>query len=185
MKNKLKKKPVIFGILALAVILVGVTFAYYYAEVTLPNRFQVMTYNVQVQENFPGGFGTKEVSFVNAENSGDNNVPVVLRFSYNEYWDAVGDENVLDPTTGNSTVTKTWTSAFTNDFTLGADGWYYYKKILDPQESVQVLQSVTAGTKTGTYHLDFNFEAIQADVDAVYDIWGKTITINGDNVIWP
>ena len=42
------KKPLIFLILFLLVVGIGGTFAYYYSEVIIPNRFQAMTYHVTV-----------------------------------------------------------------------------------------------------------------------------------------
>ncbi len=97
---------------------------------------------------------------------------------------------------GTNVVNKVWTSTFTNDFVLGSDGWYYYKKILKPQTEIQVLDSVSLNTTLvngsiykddyldGKYYLDFNFEAIQATPEAVLEIWNKNITINGDDVSW-
>jgi alternate signal-mediated exported protein len=184
MKKVLKKKPIIFIALLFAVILIGGTIAYYYSNVVIPNEFQTMTYNVKIREDdFQGSFGPKKVFIVNQEAT---NTPVVLRVNYNEYWTDDDNKNINNlKSDGTNCVTKNWTSAFLNDFTFNSnDGWYYYKKILKPQSEVQLLESVTNNECMGKYHLDFNFEAIQADESAVYNIWSKSITINGDNVSW-
>ena len=37
---------------------------------------------------------------------------------------------------------------------------------------------------TYDYSLDFNYEAVQATVDAIHEVWGKTASISGNNVVW-
>lgn len=194
--KKLKKKPLIF-LLALFILgIIGTTFAYYYTEISIPNQFRAKTYNVVIEEEFNNTWGTKKVSFVNKE---ETNTPVVIRINYNESWqkDVNGVKLSLDNNVnGENVVDKNWTSAFTNDFIAGEDGWYYYKKKLKANESVQVLNSIALKEnlistspyyddyKSYTYELDFNFEAIQANSNAITEIWGKTATFSGDNVTW-
>ena len=140
--------------------------------------------------------GNKKVSFVNNE---ETNAPVVLRINYNEEWrkEINGVKVSLDNNVnGENVVTKNWTTEFTNNFVDGGDGWYYYKKILNAEESVQVLDSISLKEslistspyyndyKSYTYELDFNFEAIQASSSAISDIWGKNATITGGNITW-
>ena len=186
MKN-IKKKPLLFVGLLFVVVLIGVTIAYYYSEIVIPNRFQTMTYNVNITEEFEGTFGTKAVSIVNQEQT---NTPVVVRISYNEYWENHAS-NVIN---GTDSVTKTWTTAFLNDFQYNSsDGWYYYKKVLNPQSSVQILSSIAKSSAANTseytgvaYHLDFNFEAIQATEDAILGVWDgvEDVVISGGNITW-
>ena len=194
--KKIKKKPLFFLLLLLALGIVGTTFAYYYTEIAIPNQFRAMTYNVTIEEEFNNTWGTKKVSFVNNE---ETNTPVVLRINYNELWrkEVNGVKLSLDNNVnGTNVVTKNWTTAFTNDFVDGGDGWYYYKKTLNAEESVQVLNSISLNEslistspyyndyKTYTYELDFNFEAIQANSSAISEIWGKNATITGGDVTW-
>lgn len=194
--KKIKKKPLFFLLLLLALGIVGTTFAYYYTEIAIPNQFRAMTYNVTIEEEFNNTWGTKKVSFVNNE---ETNTPVVLRINYNELWrkEVNGVKLSLDNNVnGTNVVTKNWTTAFTNDFVDGGDGWYYYKKTLNAEESVQVLNSISLNEslistspyyndyKTYTYELDFNFEAIQANSSAISEIWGKNATITGGYVTW-
>lgn len=194
--KKLNKKPLIFILVLLILSIIGGTFAYYYTEVVLPNEFKTMTYNVTIEEEFNDTWGTKKVSFVNNE---ETNTPVVLRINYNESWrkEVSGVKLSLDNNVnGENVVEKEWTTAFTNDFIDGGDGWYYYKKTLNAEESVQVLESISLKEnlirtspyyddyKSYTYELDFNFEAIQASSSAISDIWNKTALISGGNVTW-
>lgn len=194
--KKIKKKPLIYLLAVLLLGIAGTTFAYYYSEVAIPNKFKAMTYNVQVEEEFNDTWGTKKVTFVNKETT---NTPVVLRINYNESWrkEVNGIKLSLDNNVnGTSAVTKNWTSAFTSDFIAGDDGWYYYKKTLNANSSVQVLDSISLNEslistspyyddyKSYTYELDFNFEAIQATSNAIKEIWGKNAVINEGNVTW-
>lgn len=194
--RKIKKKPLIFLLVLCLLGIVGTTFAYYYTEIAIPNQFKAMTYNVTIEEEFNDTWGTKKVSFVNNE---ETNTPVVLRINYNELWrkEVNGVKLSLDNNVnGTNVVTKNWTTAFTNDFVDGGDGWYYYKKALNAEESVQVLNSISLNEslistspyyndyKTYTYELDFNFEAIQANSSAISEIWGKNATITGGDVTW-
>ena len=194
--KKIKKKPLFFLLLLLALGIIGTTFAYYYTEIAIPNQFRAMTYNVTIEEEFNNTWGTKKVSFVNNE---ETNTPVVLRINFNELWrkEVNGVKLSLDNNVnGTNVVTKNWTTAFTNDFIDGGDGWYYYKKTLAAEASVQVLDSIALNEslistspyyddyKSYTYELDFNFEAIQASSSAISEIWGRTATISGGNVTW-
>ena len=195
--KKMNKKPLIFILILLILGVIGSTLAYYFSEVSFANKFKTMTYDVDLEEEFNDEFGTKKVYLKNNE---ETNVPVVLRLNYNESWTTVenGETYVISNKIGGlDAVDKNWTSAFTNDFVLADDGWYYYKKILGTGESVQILDSIAKNTtvinsasnpsdyNTYDYDLAFNYEAIQASTEAVLEIWNKTITINGGNVVWP
>ncbi len=83
-----------------------------------------------------------------------------------------------------------------NDFVDGGDGWFYYTKVLNAQESIQVLETITLNNNLvltspdtidyqgADYELSFNFESIQASSDAILDIWGISSTIQGNDVVW-
>lgn len=195
-KNRINKKPIIFILITLMLTVIGGTFAYYYSEVIIPNQFKAMTYNVQIEEEFYNNWGTKRVFIVNHE---ETNAPVVLRVNFNESWrkEIDGEKVSLDNNVnGINVVNKNWASEFTDNFIKGEDGWYYYKKILNAQESVQLLESIDLNEeliktspyyddyKTYDYELSFNFESIQASSSAVKEIWNKEIIIDGDNVEW-
>lgn len=191
-----EKKPLFFILLLLVVVGIGGTFAYYYTEVIIPNQFKTLTYNVTVEDEFYDDWGVKKVFFVNKE---ETNTPVVLRINFNESWRREVDGITLsldNNVNGENVVLKEWTDAFTNDFIKGDDGWYYYKKVLDSSERVQVLESISLNEeliltspyyedyKVFDYELSFNFEAIQASSGAVSDIWNRSVSISGDAVTW-
>ena len=114
--TKINKKPLIFILIGIVVGIIGVTFAYYYTEIQIPNQFQSMTYDVKLEEVFNNTWGTKEVYITNAE---ETSAPVVIRVSYDEIWSEEVDGNlvVLSNTIGNqNVVTKNWTTTFLNDF---------------------------------------------------------------------
>lgn len=198
MKNlkNIKSKPLIFLLVTLIIISIGGTIAYYYNTVTLPNQFKTMTYDVDLTEEFYDDFGTKKVYITNNESS---NTPVVLRISYNEIWSKqIGDDVVTISNTYNgiNIVNKTWTNTFLNNFMDGNDGWFYYDSILSPNDTIQILESISLNSSiienTPYYndYLDFdynliiNYEALAADESTVSEIWNKNITITGTSVSW-
>ena len=174
----------------------GIVFALYRALVVVPNRFKAMTYNVVLDEEFYDDWGTKKVTITNRDST---NVPVALRVSFNEVWsNTVGDEyyTLSNKVNGLDTVKKEWTPTFLNDFVLSDDGWYYYKKVLNPEESVQILNSISLSDnvivdspyyeeyKKYDYELSFNYEAIQATEKAISDVWNIDVSKNGNNINW-
>ena len=195
MKN-ITKKPLFFLLGILVISVIGGTFAYYYQNFSIPNQFKSMTYNVNLTEDFNNDWGTKKVYITNNETGNTN---VVLRISYNEVWIKTDMSNALtlsNTINGNNLVTKSWTTTFTNDFTDGLDGWYYYNKVLKPNDTIQILNSISLNTNLientiyyndyleYVYNLIFNYEAIEANSSKISDIWGKTATINNLNVSW-
>ena len=197
LNRRYKIKPLLFIIAILLIGSIGITYAYFKSQGSFVNEFNTSTYNVTIEEEFYDTWGTKKVSFVNKETS---NTPVVLRINYNEIWyqevEDLGRIPLSNNVNGTNVVTKEWTEEFTSNFVLGSAGWYYYKKVLASESSVQVLKSIELNEeliktspyyedyKNYNYELSFNFEAIQASVDAVKEIWGYTIEINGEEITW-
>lgn len=192
-KVKLKKKPLIFLIALAFLVTISATIATYFSETSVANRFQAKTYNVTLDEEFNNTWGTKKVFIRNNENA----TAIVIRVSYNEVWSQDVDGTVVihsNKVDNKEVALKAWTTTFTNDFILKDDGWYYYKKVLQPGSSIQLLSTVNKNTavdfnlhpeyNSSDYELTFTYEAIQATEAAVLELWGKTITINGGNVTW-
>lgn len=175
------------------IMVLGGSLAYFYQDIVVPNRFTTMTYNVVLEEEFNNDWGVKKVYIKNLE---ETNAPVVLRVNYNEIWSKEIDgriRTISNTLNGENVVTKNFTDTFLNDFILDADGWYYYKKVLMPNSSIQLLESVTLKNdliinnqeyNNYNYELHFNYEAIQASSIAVSDIWNKEVTINQEAVTW-
>ena len=199
-KKQLKKKPLFFLFGLLVVGIIGATFAYYYSEVVIPSEFKAMNYDVKIEEEFYGKFGTKKVSFVNNNEEG---VPVLLRMNYNESWIKTIEEDgeiieIFKPTlyydqdsNQRLSVEKQWTENFEEDFIYNEDdGWYYYKKVLNPKESVQILDSITQSSDLPNtyaeykYRLIFNMEAIQAKETEAQLRWSMDMTLDGGGIDW-
>lgn len=194
--NIKNKKPLFFLLLILFVTVISSTYAYYYQEFIIPNKFKTMTYNVVLNTDFNGSWGTYKATVSNNEST---NTAVVLRVHYVESWtkEVNGAYLVLsNQKNGEDVVTKNWTSDFTTDFVKQSDGWYYYKKLLKPQTSVVLLDGISLNTRVVSpenteddynkydYNLGFKIEAIQATEKAVSNIWSKEIEIDGDDVEW-
>ena len=194
--RKIKIRSLFFLLGFLVLISVGGTIAYYYQNVTLPNEFQTLVYNVTIDEEYYDDWGTKKV-YIN--NSDSSNTPVVLRINYNEIWNYKGygaDVKLSNTINGTNVVDKDWTSTFTNDFIDGQDGWFYYKKLLSPNETIQILDSISLNTTLiesspdyqdyldFDYKLSINYEALGPNTNKISSIWNKTATISGNNVTW-
>lgn len=194
--RKIKIRSLFFLLGFLVLISVGGTIAYYYQNVTLPNEFQTLVYNVTIDEEYYDDWGTKKV-YIN--NSDSSNTPVVLRINYNEIWNYKGygaDVKLSNTINGTNVVDKDWTSTFTNDFIDGQDGWFYYKKLLSPNETIQILDSISLNTTLiesspdyqdyldFNYKLSINYEALGPNTNKISSIWNKTATISGNNVTW-
>ncbi len=191
--RKIKKKPLFFLLALLVIGTVGGTIAFFTSSVTYANIFQVSKYNVVIEEKFNNEFGTKEVNFVNQSKASS-----VIRINYNEFWSrVVGEDKIIlnNLVAGTNLVTKSWTTAFLNDFTY-RDGWYYYNKVLKENSSVQVLTAISLNEALLTtndlkeeyhnadYELDFNLESVQASTQAIKSVWNRNATITGDDVSW-
>lgn len=189
-RNNIQYKPVMFIGGVFLVLIIGVTLAYFSQEMSVVNTFKTMTYNVEMEEEFYNNWGTKEVTIYNREST---NTPVALRVSFSESW-TKDDQTLNNLVNGVNVVNKTWSLDFINDFILGDDGWYYYRKVLDGNSSVTLLESIALDSQIAqdyseytkyNYDLDFTYEAIQASVPAISELWGYNVSIEDGDVFWP
>ena len=172
---------------------ISITIAYFYQNYKLPNEFKTMTYNVDITEEFNNDWGIKKVYISNNETSSTN---VVLRVKYVEMWNKIIDNEkyvLSNSVNGINVVNKNWTDTFLNDFVDGLDGWYYYKKILKPHDSIQLLESISLNHSITNsysdyldfdYNLVFSYEALEDDISLISNIWNTNVVISDDNVIW-
>lgn len=195
-------------ILALVVGLVsfGMVYALWQHEISHTNNLVADSMDASIEETFtqgtaPSGEVSKKVSFKNGSSCAS-----FLRIAYSETWTSgSGDDAVIlsNKVKGSDVATKNfnWT-----DWTYGGDGWYYYKKVLEPgATSSQLLDKVTfpssytgdlADYADADYQLYFRMELLQAsdsprtlnsdDVNAesTQAVWGKTATVSGGAVSW-
>lgn len=150
----------------------------------IEKNVKLASHGVKIIEDSDGGFGKKEISF---KNDGADNSKILLRIAYSETWSDADDAIVSNSINGNNVVSKEWTSDFNNDFINGNDGWFYYKKTLNPNATVKVLNSITLNDESYSkynYDISFRFEAIQADSNAASEIWSRNVTVDGEVAEW-
>ncbi len=144
MKNK---KPILFIIiLLLALVVIGVTVAYYTSNDTFSNEFNTSVYKMIAEENFqspdnwtPGTTTPKEVYAIN---KGD--VEAAVRIKIEESW--IGNDNTeLD--LSDSHDNRAAIINFTNNpkwVYNENDGYYYYIYSIEKDEQTELLfDSVT------------------------------------------
>lgn len=186
MRRKTRVGYALTGILALILIgaaSFGAVWAWNTHTATQDNQLESRTVSATIEESFPDKTvtaGDTKAKAVTVKNTGT--AAAFVRVCVAEYWTT--DKEQLIGATG---VTKNWSTAWNDDFTL-YDGWYYYKKVLPAGGSVQVLDSVTfpASVPDGaSYHLDFQVETVQVssdsavNKDATKTLFGRTGTVGG------
>lgn len=183
-KNKaLLAIPAVLLVAALTTTILAV-YAVSHNVSTIENNVTVANQGVKIIEDSVAGFGKHEISF---KNEGAGSSKVLLRIAYSETWSKTDGTIVSNVANNTNVVTKSWTDAFNQDFVNGNDGWYYYKKVLNPEETVKVLNSITLADSSYSkynYDLSFRFESVQADATAANTLWGKNVTVNDGAVTW-
>lgn len=192
---KVKIKSIIFIFILLLVFGIGTTFALFYSNSAIPNRFKIMSYDVILNDEFDNKWGSRNVSITNNDSTSD----VVIRVNYNESFSKVFDDErvyISNKINGKDVTIKEWTDDFNNDFILGEDGWFYYKKILKRKDTVNILKSINLDSNLISdsldydnylkfdYELDFNYEAIKADKESISKFWNKNVEMEGENITW-
>jgi hypothetical protein len=180
-----KLGAIILAVLVIAVAITAVlgVYATSHNVSTIENEIAVAQSGTRIIDDTDGGFGRKEVTI---KNEGASSPKVLIRVAYSETWtksDGTIISNVVD---GNNVVIKDWTTAFVSDFVDGGDGWYYYKKVLNPASEVKILDSITLNDSSyskNNYDLSFRFESVQADAAAASALWAKTVTVSDDGVV--
>jgi alternate signal-mediated exported protein len=188
----MKKKYIIILLLILSTSVISVaSYAYYSYQNNIQNNFNVTEYNIELKEYFPktewdeDNLLEKRVTITNSGKS-----DVLLRISYNEKWSIMvnDEERILNNLANNQPIVdKNWNQEFLDDFILH-DGWYYYKKVLEVNSTVNILDTIEKNSlyynDDEVYQLDFNYEVLQCNENAAEEVWGHDITINNKNVNW-
>ena len=186
-QKEMKRK---FGLIILSVLVVAAatatilgTYATSHNVSTIKNEIAVANTGTRIIEDADGGFGRKEVTI---KNEGTSSPKVLIRIAYSETW-TKSDGTIISNIVNNSNVViKNWTTDFTTDFVDGGDGWYYYKKVLNPASEVKILNSIALNDSEYNkynYDISFRFESVQADATAANALWGKTATINESGAV--
>ena len=172
MENK-NKKPLIFIALLFSVFLiVGGTIAYYTSSDTFNNEFDTGTYKIETQEAFvsPDNWtpGTTTPKTVIATNKG--NTPAAVRIKLTPSWEDK-DGNPLPLSDGtNEAAIINFASNLNSKWTYD-NGYYYYKKALNENESTTSL------LKSVTFNPNVSFDETK-DCDTVNGVTTCTTTFN-------
>lgn len=186
----MKKRVIILIVILSLVIVPTIVYAYYKSIQVVHNEFKVSDIDVRIEENFDSTTWPdetkKEVFLVNYSTS-----PAVLRVMYTEIWEY--DNNIISNTINNNNVViKNWTNLFNEDF-IYKDGWYYYKHLVNANESIKILDKIKLNRELvdgkdeyieGKYELTFYYEALQPTKKAIKDLWDIDVTINENIINW-
>lgn len=182
---------------------IGVTGATISHRMKLTNQIRTPTVSTEIEEEFDPGTPVyaNKTKIVKFRNTGT--ADIFIRVAYAETWRyQESGESVLLPnhSEGREITDKAWTLSWQADWQDGGDGWFYYKKVLKPDQVTEaVLNHVNFGHvtelsdtryRTAAYELTFQTEAVQASreiqtaKDAAEHVFGKTITLwNGKHEI--
>lgn len=196
MKKK-KKCLLLCGMLALLIF--GVTQAYFRKSVSVDNEFQSAEAKIYLNEKFnpndewvPGEEKQKEVRFGN-----EGVIDAVLRVKFTP--SLTLKDGTVD-TEAAKGFQLNFAAGFQQNWTL-KDGWYYYNKVLKSDDLTDItLKSVTISDQIGndehgilpdyseaSYDVKIEGELLQASLAAeaaAYMQWGLTPTVTGETVIW-
>ena len=197
-KSEIKRRgwklPLLFLCLLVGLNLVIGTFTYFNDEGAAENYLPVGKLLVDLVDVFENGKLTLPGDTVSKDVSMKNNgtVDAVVRIKLSPSWDPASDSQSNPLLT--DAVAITFGPTFAADWTL-IGGWYYYNKILKPDETTSLLvdalklQAVSndlhaADYSGATFKLNILSESLQAASAAAEDTWNTTFTINGNALEW-
>lgn len=159
-------------VVMLCISTIGGIYAWSKLSASVTNKIKTPTVDTEVVETFDEESKvdwltpvTKEVQFKNT-----GTAPVFMRVSYAEFWKSNDNKILSGIVNGQEIATKNWTSSWQNEWVDGNDGWYYYKKVLQPDQlTSRVMESLTFHTPElnpnpyviADYTLKFASEAVQ------------------------
>ena len=190
-KRRVPSRAVLTALLALVLVIsvAGATIAWL-ASRTQPivNTFALGVVTVDIPEDFDYTVKS-DVQIENPEKGPDGrkSVPAYVRVALIPTWtrDAVGKEPVGEPASL-SDLEITWGKM--DDWVIGSDGYYYYKRILHPGETTSVLIETAVvnqkarGYENG-YHMNVQViaDGIQAyPSTAVEGVWPVRVGASGE-----
>lgn len=197
-KKKGRKMLMISGLLVL--LAAGSTFAYFRESESIDNKFQSAEAKINLTEKFdpndrwvPGEEKQKEVRFGN-----EGTVASVLRVKFTP---VLKLENGTEAAEAAKGFRLNFSEDFRKNWTDGGDGWYYYQKVLSPDQMTDItLKSVTVSDQIGndehgittdysgaSYDVKIEGELLQASLAseaASYMKWEKIPTVTGETVTW-
>lgn len=203
---KVKQSQILLMIaVMICVTAIGGVYAWSKLSASVTNKINTPTVDVEVIEEFNEQATVdwykpvdKKVQFKNT-----GTAPIFIRVSYVELWKSTNDKILSTVVNGQEIVLKNWTDAWKNEWVDGEDGWFYYKKVLQPNTiTAQILKSLefdgsslgelTSVYGNASYSLKFVSEAVQysKDIDVNrrsiknnFGIGFVDIDLDG-NIIW-
>jgi hypothetical protein len=181
----------------------GVTYAYNQHNVTQDNNLKAHQVIGEIIEKgmslgtsqwSPMNLGSKTEKKIQFINNGET--AVFVRVSFSETW--LSDANEWLETDDAYTILN-WTDAWTEEWQLGEDGWYYYNKLLNSNTTTaEILTSVEFESsdsmleeyQEAIYQLFFTMEVVQYSKETVVNdlalkqAFNRKATVTNDNVIW-
>ncbi len=200
MKKISKKSLLLVG--GCAILAVSCVLAYFFSSMPVTNPFSVGEANVYLNETFdvddkwvPGEEKKKIVNFGN-----DGDMDVVIRAKFTPTLKLENGETVTD-TAVLSGFQLNYMDTFPDEWEKGDDGWYYYKKVLAPEEKTgETLTSVTMSNRISNdvHGIQTDYSNSQMDVDVVCEAilamvskdntdlqdWDYYPVVSGTNVSW-
>jgi hypothetical protein len=201
-----KERRWVLGVLLIVLITIGgggVTYAYNQHNATQDNRLKAHRVAGEIIEKgmssstgqwSPMNLGGETEKKIQFRNNGET--AVFVRVSFSETWLSNANEWLE---TDAAYTTLNWTDAWADEWQLGIDGWYYYKKLLKSNTTTaEVLASVEFEASNGMleeyqdaiYQLFFTMEVVQYSKETAVNIlalkqaFNREATVTNDNVIW-
>lgn len=176
---KVKRSQVLLMIAVMICFMaIGGVYAWSKLSASVTNKINTPTVDVEVIEEFDEQTMVdwykpvdKKVQFKNI-----GTVPIFIRVSYVELWKNANNKILSSVVNGQEIVKKNWTDAWKNEWVDGNDGWFYYKRVLQPNTlSSHVLTSLEFDSSNlgeltdiygnASYSLKFVSEAVQFSED--------------------
>ena len=198
----MKNKESIFFVIAILVLGVSTSFAYFTGSINLDNLFTAASWNNEAREVFespenwkPGDITQKEVSVKN-----NGNIPSRVRISISEEWKDENDNPL--PLVHNGESVAIINLVNTEDWIKSGNYYYYNEDLGSNEETTLFMESVTFNPNYtgdiecttsndghskncvstgnlydgGTYKLTVNVEMVQADVyESIWDVTSASI----------
>jgi len=201
-----KERRWVLGVLLIVLVTIGgggVTYAYNQHNATQDNRLKAHRVAGEIIEKgmssstgqwSPMNLGGETEKKIQFRNNGET--AVFVRVSFSETWLSNANEWLE---TDAAYTTLNWTDAWADEWQLGTDGWYYYKKLLKSNATTaEVLASVEFEASNGMleeyrdaiYQLFFTMEVVQYSKETAVNIlalkqaFNREATVTNDNVIW-
>ena len=196
MKIKIRNKIILSICLCIFIVCSSiVAYALWQKSYEIENKFPLNYMGMTMTEDFnpPEEWKdtdpvTKELSFFN---SGTLNV--VLRVRCVETITSKDGVLLANKAGNTDIVNKQYSSSFGADWSIEAkDGWWYFNKVIKPNETVSLLESISliaplpSDYENMNYELSYIYEFIESDKAKVLNLWSDVSDVDliSDKISW-